>query len=60
MGRKISEAHPCGHHVLFCFSLFFFFLRPIIYFFNFKHCVSIVTIFFKILSLLTLLKQGGA
>lgn len=48
--------------VLFSFVSFLFAPNNF-YFFNFKHCVSIVTIFFpvfKILNLLTLLKQEGA
>ena len=50
-----------------CVVLFFFvaflFTPNNFYFFNFKHCVSIVTIFFSVfkkLNLLILLKQEGA
>ena len=49
--------------VVLCFFVYFLFTPNNFYFFNFKHCVSIVTIFFsvfKTLNLLTLLKQEGA
>ena len=48
--------------VVLFFFVSFLFAPNNFYFFNFKHCVSIVTIFFvfKILNLLTLLKQEGA
>ena len=48
--------------VVLFFFVSFLFAPNNFYFSNFKHCVSIVTIFFvfKILNLLTLLKQEGA
>lgn len=48
MGRKISDENSCGHRVLF-FYVSFLFTPNNFYFFNFKHCVSIVTIFFLFL-----------
>ena len=63
MGRKISDENSCGHRVLFCFYMFLFFLRPIIFISSTLNIVSVSSQFFsvfKILSLLTLLKQEGA
>lgn len=63
MGRKISDENSCGHRVLFCLYMFLFFLRPIIFISSTLNIVSVSSQFFsvfKILSLLTLLKQEGA
>ena len=63
MGRKISDENSCGHRLLFCFSMFLFFLRPIIFNSSALNIVSVSSQFFfvfKILNLLTLLKQEGA
>ena len=60
MGRKISDENLWTSFVVLFFFVSFLF-APNIYFFNFNHCVSIITNFvFKILNLLTLLKQEGA
>ena len=46
MGRKISDENSCGHRVLFCFSLFPFFLRPIIFISSTLNIVSVSSQFF--------------
>ena len=63
MGLKISDENSCGHRLLLFFSLFPFFLRPIIFISSTLNIVSVSSQFFfvfKILNLLTLLKQEGA
>ena len=64
MERKISDENSCAwtSFVVLFFFVSFLFAPNNFYFFNFKHCVSIIKNFFvfKILNLLTLLKQEGA
>lgn len=61
MRRKISDENLWTSFVVLFFFVSFLFAPNNFYFFNFKHCVSIITNFvFKILNLLTLLKQEGA
>ena len=41
MERKINDEKSCGHRLLFCFSLFPFFLRPIIFISSTLNIVSV-------------------
>ena len=46
MGRKISDENSSDHRVLFCFSFFLFFLRPIIFISSTLNIVSVSSQFF--------------
>ena len=51
MRRKISDENSCAwtSFVVLFFFVSFLFAPNNFYFFNFKHCVSIITIFFLFL-----------